>query len=206
MPNLLFISDNDVFKEDLQKQIELYAPEFCFEFQSTGPDAAILDGHNDQLQEIRKNTPHIPIFVLLPAGEEKPEAQPLIYFVNKPLVLKEFINELKSSIHMAAASDAGKLKFGTFELWPLSRELYNLSTNETVKLTEKEVSIVQYLYKTNNKIVTKTELLQEVWGYNPEATTHTVETHIYRLRQKVEHNETDTPFILTEEGGYLLKK
>ena len=77
---------------------------------------------------------------------------------------------------------------------------------EIVKLTEKEVSILQYLYKIRDRIVTKSELLQEVWGYNPDVTTHTIETHIYRLRQKVEHEDKNAQLIITEEGGYFLKK
>mgnify|MGYP002168587469 CR=1 FL=1 len=77
---------------------------------------------------------------------------------------------------------------------------------ESVKPTEEAMAIVQYLYKIKGRIVTKTELLQEVWGYSPEVTTHTIETHIYRLRQKVEHDNPSAQLILTEDGGYLLKR
>ena len=72
-----------------------------------------------------------------------------------------------------------------------------------IKLTERETAILKYLYKAGDKIVGKAELLAEVWGYNPEATTHTVETHIYRLRQKIERPEQ---VIMTEDNGYRLKK
>ena len=88
----------------------------------------------------------------------------------------------------------------------MKKEILNLRNNETIKLTEKEVSILQYLYKIKNKIVTKADLLQEVWGYNPDVTTHTIETHIYRLRQKVEHDDKSAQLIITEEGGYMLKR
>ena len=64
---------------------------------------------------------------------------------------------------------------------------------------------MKYLYKNRNRIVSKNELLQEVWGYAPDATTHTIETHIYRLRQKVEHNNAEAQLITTVEGGYQLK-
>ena len=81
----------------------------------------------------------------------------------------------------------------------------NQRNNEIIKLTEKEVAIIKYLYKAKDKIVSKNELLQEVWGYSPEVTTHTIETHIYRLRQKVEHEDVSAQIILTSDGGYQLK-
>ena len=67
------------------------------------------------------------------------------------------------------------------------------------------MAVIKYLYKTKDHIVSKNELLQEVWGYSPEVSTHTIETHIYRLRQKVEQGDEESLLILTEEGGYKLK-
>ena len=81
----------------------------------------------------------------------------------------------------------------------------NLRNNELIKLTEKEVSIIKYLYKNKDKIISKSDLMKEVWGYALDAATHTVETHIYRLRQKVEHEDEAAQLILTSEGGYQLK-
>ena len=99
----------------------------------------------------------------------------------------------------------GYLYFNNFELRPANKEIINLRNNESTKLTEKEVSILKYLYKSRGRIVSKNELLQEVWEYSPEVTTHTIETHIYRLRQKVEQNSPEIQLILTDEGGYSLK-
>ena len=67
------------------------------------------------------------------------------------------------------------------------------------------MAIIKYLYKAKDKIVSKNELLQEVWGYSPDVSTHTIETHIYRLRQKVEHENPAAQLIMTEDGGYKLK-
>lgn len=206
MPNLLFISDQDIFREDFQKQIELYAPEFCFDFADNRPDVAIIDQAPEKTFQLQKNFPHIPMFVLLKNGEEKPQNTPLVKYLNKPLSLYGFINDLRASINLANLSSAGNLRFNDYELRPLSKEIYSFKRQEAIKLTEKEVAIIQYLYKTDSRNVTKNELLQEVWCYNPDVTTHTIETHIYRLRQKVEHNGADEPFIVTEEGGYQLKK
>lgn len=206
MPNLLILSDHTVFAEDLTQQIKLYAPEFSTEFADDRPDVAIVDNRPEKVVQIRKNFPHIPLFVLINNGDEKTDQSPLVKYVTKPFDLNTFLNELKASINVATLSEAGNLKFGSFELRPSRKEIFNFLRQETVKLTEKEVAIIQYLYKNDSHIVTKNELLQEVWGYNPDVTTHTIETHIYRLRQKVEHDNSDVPFIITVDGGYTLIK
>ena len=73
-----------------------------------------------------------------------------------------------------------------------------------VRLTEKETSILRYLYRAGQKPVSRETLLQEVWGYNSGVTTHTLETHIYRLRQKIERDAAAPAILVTEAGGYKL--
>ena len=73
-----------------------------------------------------------------------------------------------------------------------------------VRLTEKETAILKYLYRAGTKAVGRQILLNEVWGYNAAVTTHTLETHIYRLRQKIEPDPTNARLLLTEGGGYRL--
>ena len=71
-------------------------------------------------------------------------------------------------------------------------------------MTEKEASIIKYLYRTGGKVVSRDTLLEEVWGYNSGVTTHTLETHVYRLRQKIEHDPSNAAILVTESGGYKL--
>ena len=73
-----------------------------------------------------------------------------------------------------------------------------------VRLTEKETAILRYLYRAGQRPVSREVLLQEVWGYNSGVTTHTLETHIYRLRQKVERDACAPAILVTEGGGYKL--
>tara|TARA_B100000953_G_scaffold277296_1_gene252035 strand:- start:573 stop:1169 length:597 start_codon:yes stop_codon:yes gene_type:complete len=76
--------------------------------------------------------------------------------------------------------------------------------NNNLKLTEKEIDIILFLYK--NKKTTNVSVLQkEVWGYSPDLETHTVETHIYRLRKKIKDGFKDENFILSQKEGYLIK-
>ena len=206
MPNLRLVSDNQLFFEDLVWQINRYAPEYLINSESAAPDIIIIDENTSLLPSIKTQYPQTPILVLLKQSDEKLKENNFIKYENKPIVLNDFINKLRSFINLAFNSNDGVLKFNKYCLHPLNKEIVNLRNKETVKLTEKEVAIIQYLYKIKDRIVTKTELLQQVWGYSPEVTTHTIETHIYRLRQKVEHDDISAQLIVTEDGGYILKR
>ena len=143
--------------------------------------------------------------MLLSEADEIFESSNLNITVAKPLQLDAFLNQLRAGSNLLDNSADGYLHFNRYELRPVAREILNLRNNEIVKLTEKEVAIIKYLYKARDKIVAKNELLQEVWGYSPDVSTHTIETHIYRLRQKVEHENPEAQLIMTEDGGYKLK-
>jgi DNA-binding response OmpR family regulator len=78
------------------------------------------------------------------------------------------------------------------------------ANGKKVRLTEKEAAILKYLYRAEGQIVARDKLLSEVWGYNANVTTHTLETHVYRLRQKIEANPAKAVILVTEGGGYKL--
>lgn len=118
--------------------------------------------------------------------------------IKRPLALEEFLDELKS------CREDSVLIFNKYELDLNTKEILNTRNNETIKLTEKEVSILKYLYKAHGRTVSKEDLLKDVWGYNIETSTHTIETHIYRLRQKIEQDNPNQQIIETADGGYRL--
>src|SRR6478609_8352322 len=74
-----------------------------------------------------------------------------------------------------------------------------------IRLTDKEASILKYLFRAGDRPVARDVLLNEVWGYNAGVTTHTLETHIYRLRQKIEKDPTNAAILITDRGGYRLQ-
>ena len=80
----------------------------------------------------------------------------------------------------------------------------NDAENKKIRLTEKETSILRYLFRAGDKVVSRETLLGEVWGYNASVTTHTLETHVYRLRQKIESDPSSARILVTEPGGYRL--
>jgi DNA-binding response OmpR family regulator len=90
-----------------------------------------------------------------------------------------------------------------YSLYPVKKEIVSSKTSQTIKITEREVEIIKFLYQISPQSATKEDLLENVWGYSADATTHTVETHIYRLRQKVEKNG-GSQLIITENSGYRL--
>lgn len=207
MPKLLFLSDNNAFAEDLTGQIELYAPEFVVHREphpETAYDVYLLDEQNSHTSGIQPEHHRAPMIWLEKTGEDQTEICDSDLVIYKPFCLGEFLNKLRSSINRFENSSEGFLLFNRYELHPQAKEILNLRNNELIKLTEKEVAVIKYLYKSKDRIVSKNDLLQNVWDYNSEVTTHTIETHIYRLRQKVEHENAAAQLILTEEGGYKL--
>ena len=93
---------------------------------------------------------------------------------------------------------------GSYLFKPNSKIL-EANGNKSIRLTEKENDILKFLYQNLETIVSREILLHEVWGYNSKVTTHTLETHIYRLRQKIEIDPANACFLITETGGYRLK-
>ena len=91
-----------------------------------------------------------------------------------------------------------------YEVRPGGKILVDEAAKKKVHLTEKETAILRYLYRAGRRPVPRETLLNEVWGYNPGVTTHTLETHIYRLRQKIEPDPSNARLLVTESGGYRL--
>jgi len=102
------------------------------------------------------------------------------------------------------ASEDAVFRIGPYEFRPASKLLVD-DKGKKVRLTEKETNILKYLYRSGSKAVSREELLTEVWGYNAGVTTHTLETHVYRLRQKIEPDPANARLLLTEAGGYRLQ-
>jgi hypothetical protein len=87
---------------------------------------------------------------------------------------------------------------------PSAKMLLARDGSRKLHLTEKETAILKYLYRVGDRAVPREMLLDQVWGYNAGVTTHTLETHIYRLRQKIEPDPASPRLLVTEAGGYRL--
>lgn len=207
MANILLISQNAILAQDIKEQLQLYAKDFVVYDEIEDEvvfELVVVDEQIDVLPIIQSKMLKTPIILLLADPNSFDSATDAVKIVYKPMRLEEFLDVVNASINLFANSSSGLLVFNRYQLNTINKEICNLRNNEIIKLTEREVSILKYLYKAQDKIVSKSELLSEVWGYNPEASTHTVETHIYRLRQKIEHEDNDFQIIVTEENGYKL--
>lgn len=101
-------------------------------------------------------------------------------------------------------SEDAVFAIGPYIFRPSAKLLQENDNNRRIRLTEKEAAILKFLYRSGARPVPRQVLLNEVWGYNSAVTTHTLETHIYRLRQKIEPDPTNVSLLITEAGGYRL--
>ena len=124
-------------------------------------------------------------------------------YVTKPFRFAVLLARIRAQLRQHEASEDAIFNIGPYTFRPSSRLLLNPKGSK-VRLTEKETAILRYLYRAGQRPVSRDTLLQEVWGYNSGVTTHTLETHIYRLRQKVEKDAANPAILVTEAGGYRL--
>src|SRR5690625_1067660 len=125
-------------------------------------------------------------------------------YVTKPFRLGVLLARLRAQLRQYEHSEDAILSIGPFTFKPADKLLLHQQAGRKIRLTEKESQILRYLYRAGEKAVSRETLLGEVWGYNSAVTTHTLETHVYRLRQKIEENPSDAKLLLTEGGGYRL--
>lgn len=124
-------------------------------------------------------------------------------YVTKPFKFAVLLARLRAHLRSHEQSEDAVFKIGPYEFRPAVKMLVD-AEDKRIKLTEKEASILKYLYRAGGKPVGRDTLLDEVWGYNSGVTTHTLETHVYRLRQKIEPVSGKTTLLLTDSGGYRL--
>lgn len=124
-------------------------------------------------------------------------------YVTKPFRFAVLLARIRSQLRQHEQSEDAVFTIGPYSFKPASKLLVD-NDERKIRLTEKETSILKFLYRAGEKVVTRDVLLHEVWGYNAKVTTHTLETHIYRLRQKIENDPSQSELLLTEAGGYKL--
>ena len=124
-------------------------------------------------------------------------------YVTKPFKFPVFLARIRSQLRQHEQSEDAVFTIGPYRFKPAMKMLI-ADDDKKIRLTEKETNILKFLYRASEGVVARDVLLHEVWGYNAGVTTHTLETHIYRLRQKIEPDPTQVRLLVTESGGYKL--
>ena len=123
-------------------------------------------------------------------------------YVTKPFKFPVLLARLRAQLRTHEQSEDAVFQLGPYTFKPAMKMLVDAKERK-IRLTEKETNILKYLYRAQD-VVARDVLLHEVWGYNAGVTTHTLETHIYRLRQKIEPEPSNARLLVTESGGYRL--
>jgi DNA-binding response OmpR family regulator len=124
-------------------------------------------------------------------------------YITKPFKLPVLLARLRAQLRQHEQSENAVFQLGPYLFKPAQKMLIDAAERK-IRLTEKETNILKFLYRAPEGVVPRDVLLHEVWGYNAGVTTHTLETHIYRLRQKIEPDPSNVSLLLTESGGYRL--
>lgn len=226
---LLLIDDDDDLREELMEQFALYdefethgaatAAEGIAATQEMNFDLIILDVDLPDMQGtqaceiMRTKNVSAPIVMLTGNDGEADEVLGLNSgandYVTKPFRFAVLLARLRAHLRSYEQSEDATFKIGPYEFKPAYKRLAhpadeNGKQPRDIRLTEKETNILKYLYRAGGKAVARDELLHEVWGYNSGVTTHTLETHVYRLRQKIEPEKGQATLLVTEPGGYRL--
>ena len=172
-------------------------------------DIGLPDGDGRELcAKLRRDGKRMPVIMLTGADAEQDVVRGLDAgandYVAKPFRLGELLARVRAQLRVFDNSEDAVFTIGPYLFRPAAKLLLEPARNRKIRLTEKESAILKFLYRAAGRPVGRQVLLNEVWGYNSAVTTHTLETHIYRLRQKIEPDPANTRLLLTEGGGYRL--
>ncbi len=216
---LMIVAGSERFREALAEQFQLYgefepvqaatAAQALAVMQDQRVDLVVLDARLPDMsgaeacRMLREEAPGAPV-VLLACADDPAQGQPVAQdYLPKPFRFSALLGRIRSLLRARDHDDEAVFRIGGYEFRPGLKLLVDEDENR-IRLTEKEAAILKYLHDAGDRTIAREELLHEVWGYNSGITTHTLETHIYRLRQKIEVDPSDARFLVTEPGGYRL--
>lgn len=221
--NILLVDDDDDLREALAEQLVMSEEFDVFEagsgqeglsrikdqdFDLVILDVGLPDTDGRELCKIMRRT-GVKCPILMLTGHDT-DADMILGldsgandYVTKPFKFPVLLARVRAQLRQHEQSEDATFNVGPYAFKPSAKTL-TTEDERKIRLTEKETNILKYLYRAGEKIVPRDTLLHEVWGYNSGVTTHTLETHIYRLRQKIEPEPSHARLLVTENGGYRL--
>jgi DNA-binding response OmpR family regulator len=222
---ILIVDDDAALRQSLTEQLERDGEFVTVECDSAAAaldtvgrerfDAILLDvglpdmDGRDLCRAMREGpAASVPIVMLTAADSDGDTVQGLEAgandYVTKPFRLNVLLARLRAHLRQSDRRDDAVFAIGPYTFQPGAKLMVDASGRKKVRLTEKETAILRYLYHAGDRPIGRATLLGEVWGYNAGVTTHTLETHVYRLRQKIERDPANAEILVTEPGGYRL--
>ena len=220
---ILLVDDDNDLRETLVEQLKLYE-EFAILQEATATkgvmaargnpvDLMIMDvglpdmDGREAVKLLRKGGFRAPIIMLTGQDTDSDTILGLEAgandYVTKPFRFAVLLARIRAQLRQHEQSEDATFTVGPYMFKP-GQKLLTTDDGKKIRLTEKEAAIIRYLYRADRKVVTRDILLEEVWGYNSGVTTHTLETHVYRLRQKIERDPSNAQILVTENGGYKI--
>ncbi len=220
---ILIVDDDEALRDSLVEQLALHeeftctptacAAEGIEHVRGNHVDIVLLDvglpdmDGREACRLMRKGGLKAPVIMLTGADSDSDTILGLEAgandYVTKPFRFGVLLARIRAHLRQHEQSEDAVFKIGPYTFKPSAKMLID-DGEKKVRLTEKETAILKFLYRTGVKTVGRDILLHEVWGYNSGVTTHTLETHIYRLRQKIERDPSNAELLVTESGGYKL--
>lgn len=222
--HILLVDDDVELRRNLAEQLALYA-EFTTTEVGTGAEAfeivktstfdmVLLDvglpdiDGREACRLLRRAGLKIPVIMLTASDSDSDTILGLEAgandYVAKPFRFSVLMARIRAHLRQHELSEDAVFVIGPYNFKPSAKTLLDPESNTRIRLTEKETAILKYLKRADGNAVPRETLLDEVWGYNAGVTTHTLETHIYRLRQKIEKNPAEARILVTDAGGYRL--
>jgi DNA-binding response OmpR family regulator len=221
--NIVIVDDDEMLRETLKEQFSLHDEFRVSEAATAGAGIKAVKAEHADLVILDVNLPDMdgreackimrrggykgPIIMLTAQASEADTILGLDSgandYVTKPFRFAVLLARLRAHLRQHEHSEDAVFKVGPYTFKP-SAKLLVREDNRKVRLTEKETAIIKFLLRSGEQIVSRDVLLQDVWGYNAGVTTHTLETHVYRLRQKIERDPSHAEILVTEGGGYKL--
>ena len=224
LKKILLVDDDSTLRQSLAEQLGRLE-EFITEEAETGAaavargkegqyDAVLLDvglpdmDGREVCRLLRRGGFAAPIIMLTGADSDADTVLGLEAgandYVAKPFRFNVLLARLRAQLRLYEQSEEAVFTIGPFTFRPSQKLLVEEAARRKVHLTEKETAILKYLYRAAGQVVGREKLLGEVWGFNAAVTTHTLETHVYRLRQKIERDPSNAEILVTENGGYKI--
>lgn len=220
---ILLVDDDDDLRETLHEQLSLYeefsilqetsATKGVQTARSNHIDILIIDvglpdmDGREAVKLLRKGGFSAPIIMLTGHDTDSDTILGLEAgandYISKPFRFAVLLARIRAQLRQHEKSEDATFTVGPYVFKP-SQKLLVDDDGKKIRLTEKEAAIIRFLYRAGGKVTTRDVLLEEVWGYNSGVTTHTLETHVYRLRQKIERDPSNAELIVTESGGYKI--